>query len=182
LDEKTLFPEEWFKHHFNIACDDSTPKVLSPIPSGQDLLMSLKHEDKKEVQADNEEKKIIASDRLKELLFQLKADSEAVENSNKGRMIQTSKSYSTSPANFSYLNGFQLDKAEEIKTISKSLSLYEISDFEKSSFCKAPPIEDKEPEKRESCEDLKEKYRKCSSLRSGKTPPSTPNRGMKIVR
>lgn len=192
MDEKTLFPEEWFKNHFS-NCDDPTPKVQSPALSSQDL--SYNYEMNHSPEQESNLVKIpvwngemtVASDKLEALLTQLQSDSEPLKA---GRLIHSSKSYSTSPANFSYLKGSMYsdkvsdDKNDEIKTIAKSFSLYEMSDYEKSTFSEASPIGESETASAEigaSCEDLNEKYRKCSSLRSGKTPPSTP-RGMKIVR
>ena len=85
----------------------------------------------------------------------------------------------TSPANFSFLAGDKL---------SRSNSTSFIHDIKKThskmvSESPASPItqESNSSSDQSNTEDNKAKYRRCSSLKSGKTPPGTPGR-RKIVR
>jgi hypothetical protein len=207
LNESSLFPEEWFMNHLN-SNDEITPKVLSPVTSTQSIPNSGDEvESVPEAEADRDmgfedfkvpignEEKSVASSKLEALLSQLQSDPKpivnwTIENSQKNKIFNTSKMVSTSPANFSYLKGFETsqnisDEAEIPRSVPKSYSVFEMSEYEKSALIEESGNSEvaisNDVSQNEASDESKEKNRKCSSLRSGKTPPSTPGR-RKIVR
>lgn len=206
LNENILFPEEWFINHLN-SNDEVTPKVLSPVTSTQNMSNNSNGtEQVPESESDKDmgfedfkvpignEEKTVASSKLEALLSQLQSDPKpidwAFENGQKSRILNSSKIISTSPANFSYLKESDVgqkidDEVEEPKSVPKSFSVYEMSEYEKSALIEESgnreAANSDNNSQNEPTEDSKNKYRKCSSLRSGKTPPSTPGR-RKIVR
>jgi len=197
LDENCLLPKEWFKNHLN-PTDDLNPKALTPVASKQELpkhsnTTVMKNQDLEESEEGFEDFKVsigtelksVASSKLEALLSQLQSDSNPIEETQMNRKLNASKITSTSPANFSYLKGSDQtgDDLDESRSVLKSLSVFEMSEHEKSVLLGDSEGKNEvlDGSKSQVEEDSSKKHRKCSSLRSGKTPPSTPGR-RKIVR
>jgi len=168
LDKGCLLPGKWFQNHV-----ESSPLMES---STQDLsnnnIEQLSTDINFKVTVRNED---LASSKLEALLYQLQSDPRPVESIANTTLSCGPKFVSTSPANFSYLK-----ENYEARSVPKSSSAFEMSEYEKSTL-----LDNKEviptDEADFSKEDSSKKFKKCSSLRSGKTPPSTPG-GRKIVR
>lgn len=112
----------------------------------------------------------------------------SINGSKNLRTRDSGKIVSTSPANFSFLVGSVPNQSdcERPPRFPKSFSTVEMTELEKTKISSKSEesLTIMVPSKIEQdveLEESKEKYRKCSSLRTGKTPPCTPGR-RKIVR
>lgn len=148
------------------------------------------------------QEKSVAHSKLQSLLAQLeKGGSKSFSPPKKihldfGKDVIKTQVHSSSPANFSFLVGSMPNPDSHMSSIAKCIKSHSTPDMteldkERCNSMSPRPQEDTSISEQLSTDssgpavefkdEKKEVYRKCSSLRSGKTPPTTPGR-RKIVR
>ena len=199
----TLNPEEWSsfndilaKKHEDLV---ATPTLTSPAPVATDGSSSdTTIEEEKSTIFIGDKEKLIATSKLSSLISLLEKDREyksgptgpksGPKKTKELEIEKTEAKLGTSPANFSFLEE-NFERAE--KTLERAHSTSFINDIKKinsklteesqySASVGTALKSEPQPLLTEE-EDTKSKYRRCSSLKSGKTPPGTPGR-RKIVR
>ena len=193
----SLDPAEWSSFNDILQKSEVTP-LASPAPAQDEQSSSDTTVDGSETEAKStifigDKEKQIATSKLSSLLCLLEKDREYKSVPSRGPSklkeepeIVVQNKCGTSPANFSFL-----ENAVESKKIERAHSTSFINDIKKThtkmteesqySASVGAALKVKPEPLLEEEEDTKAKYRRCSSLKSGKTPPGTPGR-RKIVR
>ena len=193
----SLDPAEWSSFNDILQKSEVTP-LASPAPAQDEQSSSDTTVDGSETEAKStifigDKEKQIATSKLSSLLCLLEKDREYKSVPSRGPSklkeepeIVVQNKCGTSPANFSFL-----ENAVESKKIERAHSTSFINDIKKThtkmteesqySASVGTALKVKPEPLLEEEEDTKAKYRRCSSLKSGKTPPGTPGR-RKIVR
>ena len=144
------------------------------------------------------EEKSVAQSKLQTLLAQLEKGKELSPpkrcHLNTRKEIIKTQVLSSSPANFSFLIGSMPNPENQMPSIARSIncqSTPDMTEYDKMrcNSMSPKPLDDGSRSSSEQLstdsaeikEEKKEAYRRCSSLRTGKTPPTTPGR-RKIVR
>lgn len=207
----SLDPAEWSSFNDILQKKTEVTPLASPAPTAQDehsssdTTLDGNSDTEKSTIFIGDKEKQIATSKLSSLLCLLEKDREYKSVNEKSKsspqvldvepkeeVLQQHKC-GTSPANFSFLASMQQQPLEATaeKALERAHSTSFINEIKKThtkmteesqySASVGAALKVKPEPLLEESEDSKAKYRRCSSLKSGKTPPGTPGR-RKIVR
>ena len=199
----SLDPAEWSSFNDILQKTTEVTPLASPAPaqdeqSSSDTTVDGSETEQKSTIFIGDKEKQIATSKLSSLLCLLEKDREYKSVPSGGHSKSSLKALEepqivqqhkcgTSPANFSFLenaleNNTRIERAHSTSFINDIKKTHtKMTEESQYSASVGTALKVKPEPLLEEAEDTKAKYRRCSSLKSGKTPPGTPGR-RKIVR